>query len=182
MFEDVDKDGTISSPNDLVGLKELTQKYYGGIQNSVRFKNFQVDFLFQFVKQTGLTTPYYFMPGFVGANQPTSVLNRWQKPGDLQPMAKYSRSIISYLNYFSKGLISDLAIGDASFIRLKNVSVSYSLPAFLTKKLRMHDANIYLLGQNLWTITGYDGLDPESQGIDGLPPLRSVTMGIKLTF
>jgi hypothetical protein len=72
-------------------------------------------------------------------------------------------------------------VGDASFIRLKNVSLAYNAPSTWIKQLKMQTLQVYLRGQNLLTITHYRGMDPETQGIS-LPPLKMLIAGIRTTF
>lgn len=68
--------------------------------------------------------------------------------------------------------------GDASYIRLKNVSLRYDLSKY-TKKWKLNNVSVYGLAQNLLTFTNYSGLDPETQG-KIMPPLKSYVIG--LTF
>jgi hypothetical protein len=156
--------------------------FYGGLENSVSYKGFQIDFLFQFVKQTGQNVFAYANnpPGFM-YNQPTAVLNRWQKPGDMKPYEQFTESYSSnsygqYAYYYQE---STAAYTDASFIRLKNLSISYSMPKSIVGKMHLRDFRIYIHGQNLLTITKYMGFDPETQAVS-LPPLRVWTAGIQL--
>lgn len=168
-------------PDDYNIFINTLPKFYGGIQNSVTYNGIQLDFLFQFVKQTGLNSLYYsglsvpgeFVRGF--SNQPTTVLDRWQKPGDSRPIQRYSTALLSLSNLGS----SDASYGDASFVRLKTLSVSWALPERWLHKLRLNNLDFYLRGQNLLTITRYQGLDPETQNMTALPPLRTIVIGIK---
>jgi len=77
---------------------------------------------------------------------------------------------------FSDGLITD-----GSFIRVKNISLSYQLPGSWKQKAHLQNARLYLQCQNLFTITNYKGLDPETPGLN-LPPLRMITAGFQVTF
>jgi TonB-linked SusC/RagA family outer membrane protein len=182
-FTDIDKDGQISIPNDLQSLKSINQSYYGGLQNTLRLKQWQLDFLFQFVKQTGYNYMKLFLnpPGFYG-NQPSLVLNRWQKPGDHTGVQQFSQAYgDAYLQYLYSYYFGDNTISDASFIRLKNVSLSYNLPDKIRNKLHVNEARLFIQGQNLLTFTNYQGLDPETLGTT-LPPLRMLTGGFHFTF
>jgi hypothetical protein len=80
----------------------------------------------------------------------------------------------AYTNYY---LLSDASYSDASFIRLKNVSLTYELPAKWIKPAKIRSAGVFVRGQNLLTITHYFGFDPETAGYS-LPPLRQVVAGI----
>jgi TonB-linked SusC/RagA family outer membrane protein len=157
-------------------------KFYGGLQNTLRIKGFELDILFQFVKQTA--SGYYygdFFPGQIYSNEPVSVLNRWQTNGDNKPIHKYGTSdnFASVLSSL-KAAESNLSYGDASFIRLKNLQFSYDIPQNLTNKLRLKYSNIFIQGQNLLTFTKFDGLDPETASITSLPPLKVLMVGIKI--
>ncbi|MGF6928271.1 TonB-linked SusC/RagA family outer membrane protein [Chitinophaga sp. W2I13] len=177
----------------LVGLPSATSsyvnidpKFYGGIQNSFVYKGFSLDFLFQFVKKTGKDLSLGYSSGSAGAfsngaaNQPITVLSRWQKVGDqtTQPKFNNTSSAILPLLYARS---SDAAYSDASYIRLKNISISWQLPQTIIQKTQIQNARIYILGQNIFTLTNYFGLNPESQGL-GLPPLRVITFGAQITF
>jgi TonB-dependent starch-binding outer membrane protein SusC len=187
VFEDVDGDGNISFPNDLQGLKEVSQKYYGGIQNNIRYKNWNIDFLVQFVKQTAwnylFNSPFSdYSPGMM-ANQPTFVLNRWQKSGDETNIQKFSQSFgIPYSAYSKFAFTGDNTIVDGSFIRLKNISLSYQLLERWKQKVHLQNFKVYVQGQNLFTITNYQGLDPETQSGINLPPLKVIVLGIQITI
>jgi TonB-linked SusC/RagA family outer membrane protein len=155
-------------------------KWYGGIQNSVSFNGFVLDVFFQFVKQEarnnnfGLTSSV----GRGTANQNVDVLDRWQKPGDHAHVQKFS----SLVNFSIDPTSSDAGITDASYIRLKNLSLSWNLPSTWLKTSHLTRARIFIQGQNLLTFTKYKGLDPESLSISSLPPLRVWTFGVQVTL
>jgi hypothetical protein len=92
-----------------------------------------------------------------------------------------TQSYAAAYSAYSRWAVSDANFVDASFIRLKNVSLSYSLPDALMKKWHLQKIRFYVQGQNLFTITGYKGYDPETKGVS-LPPLRVLTAGIQLTL
>jgi TonB-linked SusC/RagA family outer membrane protein len=183
-IQDINNDSLISSPEDLT-FKEINQKFFGGFSNTLVYKNFQLDFLLQFVKQTGYNYLRLFnMPGAFGANanEPTLVLNRWQKVGAEAPVQLFSQDYgsLAYEAYSNTAYSSDAQISDASFLRLKNVSLSYQLPLSWKNKARLQNARLYIQGQNLLTLTNYLGLDPETKTL--MPPLRTIVFGIQLTF
>jgi hypothetical protein len=162
--------------------KSVSQEFYGGVENDIRFKGFQVNILFQFVKQTGRNYSYYY-PGVPGSaiNQPDLVLSRWQKPGDEASIQQFTQSYSSTAyESFSNYRMSDNTIGDASFIRLKTLSISYQLPLKQKAGSTVQRIRIYLQGQNLLTITHYLGMDPENQTINALPPLRMLVAGLQI--
>jgi hypothetical protein len=162
----------------------LLPKYYGGMTNSISYKGFQLDFLFQFVYQKGSKDLYYsngqLPPGAffaASSNQPVNVIkNHWQKANDLASIGRYTTSyqfsIWPYL-YTDEGY----SYAAGSFIRLKNASLSWQIPGNWLRKAHIQNARVYFRGQNLATITKYTGLDPETRGISTLPPLQMWTLG-----
>nr|WP_315155697.1 SusC/RagA family TonB-linked outer membrane protein [uncultured Flavobacterium sp.] len=178
-FKDVDGDGVLSAVDDKKTIKYLSPEYYGGLENQFRYGNLQLDFLFQFVKQTSYNENYQtFMPG-TQINQVAGVTQHWQQPGDTGPSQVYSATNGALRAASTRFSQSDAAIGDASYIRLKNVALSFDLPKNWTKKF---NCKLSLEGQNLFTITAYKGMDPEFKYPGYMPPLRIITTGIQLTF
>jgi len=177
-----------SYPKDLKPTKQVAQDFYGGLQNSLTYMGFQLDFLFQFVQQTGysnLINNSFGPPGEFN-NQPLAVLNRWQKPGDNTEFQKFTTGNgangTAYNAYNAAAFRGDNRITDASFIRLKNVAISYTLPKILSQRIKSSQFRIYVQAQNLLTITSFQGMDPETLGVGLLPPLRVIVGGIQITF
>ena len=178
-FEDVNEDRVLNAADDKQAVKNLNPKYYGGLQNQFSYRNLELDFLFQFAKQNNWNENFgNSMPGTMN-NQPVGVLEHWQNVGDPGPYQGYSNSngIRSLAN--SRYSQSDAAISDASYIRLKNISLSFRLPKEWTKKLT---CRLSVQGQNILTITKYKGIDPEFRVSGYLPPLRIYTTSIQITF
>lgn len=181
-FEDVNGDGVINYPNDLQSLVELDPEFYGGIGNALSYKGLKLDVFVQFVKQKGYH-PLYLLgsaPGRMG-NQLIQVLDRWQHPGDVATVQQFTQRTASeaYTAFNNSLFYGDNRFTDASFVRLKTVSLTYQIPKGILGNLT---SEVYLQGQNLLTITAYDGLDPETNSSLRLPPLRMITVGIRLTF
>jgi TonB-linked SusC/RagA family outer membrane protein len=171
--QDVNGDGILTAADQQ--LKAVTQDYFGGLSNSFTLNSWQLDIFFQFVKQTALLQKFFASSGGIfNSNVVTYALDRWQKPGDITDIPKFSS--IGGASY-NNGSSSDRFITDASFIRLKNVALSYNLPQKWQHSLGLKSARIYLQAQNLLTITNYLGPDPESQG-NSLPPIRMISLGI----
>lgn len=159
-------------------------KFYGGFQNSFSYKGFQLDVLFQFVKQIGKNTSLgFFRPGSFNpnsGNEPAAVLNAWHKPGDVATVQRYSQDFSLYLQNYYASYYTDAGYSDASYIRLKNMSLSWSIPQTWRDKLKLQNARLYVQGQNVLTFTHYKGLDPETQNPFTLPPLRMITFGVQV--
>lgn len=179
-FTDYNNDGKITSDSDKQNIKEIKVNYHGGLQNSLSYKNFNLDFLFQFVKQINYNHNYNLtIPGTI-LNQPIEVLNRWTPSNNNSQYGYFTSGADPIMvNDISLFKSSNMSIGDASYIRLKNVSLSYTLKL---PKAKIESLRIYFEGQNLWTITNYYGLDPEFTVIGYLPPLKTYAFGIQLKF
>lgn len=183
---DVNEDGSYNQ-DDRVAIINMDRKYYGGLHNTLAYKGWQLDFLLEYVKPNG--TNYLntaIIPGFdpngSGGNQIQEVMDRWRSISDDTNVMKFTQSFSNYTPY-SLASNSTLNITDASFIRLKNISLSYNFHRDLLEKLNLKHLRVSLLAQNLWTWTNYFGLDPQSPGSPiHLPALRMITASIQLQF
>ncbi|WP_256003996.1 SusC/RagA family TonB-linked outer membrane protein [Pedobacter deserti] len=170
---------TPNSTTDRIHYYDPNPSFFGGLQNSVTYKQFQLDFLFEFRKQTGpnILTAYPFPGGFSytapGYNLPTYFLNAWQKENDITDIQRISNGGRAITD-------SDRGFTDASYIRLKNVSFSWTIPAAWQQAAGFQNCRIFAQGQNLLTFTDYLGLDPENASISTLPPLRVITLGVQV--
>jgi hypothetical protein len=176
--------GTPSVPQDLVPTKPITQYFYGGINNSFSYKRFSLSIFIQYVNQYAYNWREAFPLGFgwYDYNLPAElVLPRWRVSGNQTGIQQVSAGIASF-NSYSLEQRSDAAFSDASFLRLKNVALSYKFPSAAIEKWHLHTASIYIQCQNLFTITHYIGLDPETAGTLSLPPLRMITAGFQAGF
>jgi TonB-dependent starch-binding outer membrane protein SusC len=171
-----------TSPDDKIKLIDINPKFYGGLYNSINYKSFSLDFLFQFVKQLGLSNYFGNYPGSFLQNQPTSVYNRWNAAGQSANIQKVSKNLGEISSSMDAMSLSDAAYTDASFIRMKNIAVSYSFSNEILQRTKISQARIFIQGQNLMTITKFTGGDPETQSGLTLPPLKLWTIGIQLTL
>lgn len=184
-FEDFHGNVT-STPNastDKTAIVNTAPTYFGGFENSFQYKGIEIDFLFQVTRQRGLN--YFFgraYPGYFNTNQPNYVLGRWQKQGDLVAIQRYTSTYGLSTQWNDAANLSDGAYTDASYIRLKNVSLSWNAPKTWTRGAHIEGLSVYLRAQNLLTITGYKGLDPETVSSTTLPPLRVITFGFRITL
>ena len=178
-FTDYNKDGNISSPDDNRVIKKTGPRYYGGWSNQLSYKQWELSFLFQFVNQIQKnyisTMP---RPGTMN-NQPLEVLNVWSKENpNGQYMPYTSGTDIRKNQSHTRFMSSTAAIGDASFIRLKNIQLSYRLPV----NRHVRDIRFYAQGQNVLTFTDYFGQDPEFILAGFLPPLKTWSFGVQFNF
>lgn len=187
LFEDYDKDNSISMVNDFKVYGSTDPKYYGGIRNTFTFKQFEFDAFFDFKKQTGLNYLYFIYGNFnipgMPTNQPKYVLDRWQKQGDITEIQKFTTITYSPA-YAAKELLrySNAVYSDASFIRLKTASISWMLPSTILKVIKTHNSKLFISAQNLFTITSYKGTDPEVLNYYALPTLKTFAVGFSMNF
>jgi TonB-linked SusC/RagA family outer membrane protein len=192
-FEDRDGNGSITI-NDRY-IADLGTPFFGGFNNSFSYKNFELGVFFQFNHRFGVTRILNTRPGAL-VNQNTFWLDRWMPgstEGNIPGASAVAGSPIytSYNNYTS----SDAAYGDASYLKLRSVNLSYTLPSSFARKIKMSNCSIYVQGQNLytWAKNKYI-LDTETTvqgGPPGLgtgtisqviPPLRTIVFGINCSF
>jgi hypothetical protein len=114
-------------------------------------------------------------------NQSTKLLNAWQKPGDVTDVPK-----LIYNNPTNSNQPSTRYLVDGSYLKLRNITISYQLSDNLAHKAKLHGISVYVQGQNLWTWTRYAGIDPEqvTRGVSWFryPNSRTVIGGITITM
>jgi len=174
-FTDADKNGILDN-NDRIYVQNRSRRYFGGLRNSLAFKQWKLDIQLDFVKRQAQrpTSLFYPLPGSTTRNYALEQYEMW-KEGELNPDNTDSSQ---YRHYIYSGY----NIVDGSYLRLKNVSLAYSLPNSWIRRIGLHGWNVFFTAQNLLTITSYPGLNVESAGITTLPPLRMFSTGLQLTF
>lgn len=186
-FEDYNKDGKVfknisvvpgTFDDDRFIAINLAPKYAGGFGTDLRYKDFAFSLYFDFINKMG-THPYLSVTPGKMSNLvlPEEVVNNhWRKPGDKADYARYTSTFLS--NNISD---SDRAYMDASFIRLNNIALSYSLPEKLVKKAAMQSCSFSITAQNVFTITRYK-MDPEIQNMSFNPIPRVITGTLSFNF
>ena len=190
VFEDVNKDGQITvDDRQLIG--NAMPDFYGGLNNSVSYKGWDASILFTFQSGNEVynLNEFFDMAGGTRADRVlfANSAKRWQKPGDITDVPRFTTVGNNYRLEQNSRLLED-----GSFIRLKQLSIGYTLPTSALSKLKVKNARLYVTGTNLLLFTKYSGLDPESnvansqnvQGLDfGTPPQPSTyQFGINLTL
>ena len=163
----------------LVG-KSYHAPWQGGFGTSLSWKGFNLSAQFSWVGDRWMiNNDRYFDESngrFMTYNQSRRLLNRWKQPGDITDIPRHGE----YTEFDSR------LLEDASFLRLKNLMLSYSLPSGLLKKSGfIRGLRFYAQGQNLLTFTNFSGLDPE--GVTNVyaaqyPMSRQYTFGLDLMF
>ncbi|MCF0175659.1 MAG: TonB-dependent receptor [Bacteroidales bacterium] len=185
-----DKDGYITynpTSDDRYWFKGTDPTIFGGWMNTITVGGFELSFFFQY--QAGAIKYWSDKAVLIGQAADNNLLaslvtDAWRKPGDVTwaPMpfldGAYSGSPRTYDSE------SSLIYESTDFLKLKNITLSYDLPKNFISKLRMTRAQIFVNAYNIFTVTPYQGYDPETIGSDrGLyPQSKSVSGGIKLNF
>ena len=155
-YEDVNHDGVINE-NDIVYLGNANPKFFGGGGFQIRWKDLTLTtFFYGRYGQKVINGARISLENMYGKNnQSTAVLHRWRAEGDQTdiPRALYGMGY----NYLG----SDRFVEDASFIRLKTLSLSYNFPKKWLKKWGISKLNVFATGYDLFTWTKYKGQDPE---------------------
>ncbi len=119
-------------------------------------------------------------------NKDRALLNYWTPENTNTNIPRLAAA-----DYNNNNRLSDRYVENGSYLRLRNIQLGYTLPAAWVQKAMLQKVRIYISGQNLFTITGYSGIDPEvgqasslSRGVDfGIyPQSRTITGGINITF
>ena len=168
------------SPDDAQIFGPREAPYFGGVTNTLRFKGIEVSALLTYAfgnfiynnDRVNVEIPEYYAD-----NMSRTLLGEWQKPGDItnlpNPNLPHQTSITHFLE---KG----------DFVRLRNLTVAYSLPPAIARRAEMSSARIFFQGQNVLTFTDFQGFDPEITGgqLTGAqyPALRTFTVGLGLGF
>ncbi len=158
VFEDVNNDGTIND-DDRVYVGSPHPKYWGGFTNQLSWGRFDLRGFLQFVQgQTIFNAISVFANdgGYYYDNKFKRALSRWQQPGDItdEPRASFDGTS-------GADLISSRYFEDGSYVRLQEVTLRYSLPAYISNAVQMKDASLYVSGRNLYTWTKYTGYSPD---------------------
>lgn len=188
IFVDQDGNGVINDL-DRINLGNALPKNYGGINNQFNYKGVDLGIFFNWSygnKVYNSNRVYTEGFSFDGRNKSTAILNAWTPENQNTTVPAIGKS------GFDDSRFIDKYIEDGSFLRLKNISIGYTLDKKLLKIMPFSSLRINISGQNLWTLTNYTGYNPEGNisrnpvapGIDwGAYPLSKIyTLGLNVKF
>lgn len=188
-FRDINNDGRITG-DDQELLGSAQPKFYGGFTNTFRFKGFDLTAFLQFQYGNKIyNNNISFAQGMNGVfGQSVEVLDRWTPTN---PSTTIPRAVYGDPN--NNRRVSDRFIEDGSYLRMKNLTLGYTLPSDLSSRLHLASLRVYAQAQNLFTVTNYSGLDPEVSTFSGtntaagtdfltFPQARTITGGINIGF
>ena len=188
-YADLNGDGIIDA-NDRTMIGRGTPIHTGGFTNNLTYKGFDLNIFFQWSYGNDILNAnrLFFESGFQKKrelNQYASYADRWTEENPYSDIPRATNS-------GSNMVISSRIVEDGSFLRLKTVTLVYSLPKSFLNKYKLSKARVYVAASNLWTLTGYSGYDPEvsvresalTPGLDfsAYPRALSVNFGINLGF
>ncbi|WEK37894.1 MAG: TonB-dependent receptor [Candidatus Pseudobacter hemicellulosilyticus] len=181
-FRDLNNDGKIDDA-DRTYLGNPNPSFIFAMNNSFAYKGFDLSVFLQGIAGNKIyNANRIYQEGMaVAMNQTTAVLDRWTGPNTSNSMP---RAVFNDPNKNTR--VSDRFVEDGSYLRIKNVTLGYTLPRRISEKAKMTTARIYVSAQNLATFTNYTGFDPEvgANGIDlnVYPVTRTLSAGINLSF
>lgn len=201
-LKDLNNDGVIDT-NDQTDLGNAQPKFYGGFNQTFRYKNFDMSLFFNFsvgnkvynANKIEYSTQYLYKDN----NMLAEVANRWrwfndagEKITDPAGLAALNANTTMWTPPAGAYFLHSYAIEDGSFLRLNNVTLGYSLPKGSLDAIGVKNLRMYATINNLFTITGYSGFDPEANtrrnpltpGVDysAYPRSRFILTGIDITF
>ena len=199
VVEGLDADGRFmyKEIDGVPGINDEDREYIGsphadftyGINARVAYKNFDLSAFFTGSQGNDIynyNKIFTDFPTFVNGNRSTRVLNSWTPTNTNTTVPALSQSISN-----SETSPNSYFVEDGSYFRLKNIQIGYTLPKTTLDKLSISSLRLYVQATNLFTITGYDGIDPEviqggnlTLGVDDqtYPFSQLFTFGVNLKF
>ena len=191
IYKDMNNDGQLTA-SDGTYIGDAEADFFGGFSNMINYKGFDANIFFQYSmgnQMINFADAVTLMNSGedISSNQSRAALKRWKNEGDITSVPRYEFGN-TYNNRFSSRFVED-----ASYIRLKNVTVGYTFDQSITSKLKIRSLRIYASGTNVWTWTNYSGADPEVNSLDGsttaqgldfftFPQVRTILFGLNLGF
>ncbi|QEM10946.1 SusC/RagA family TonB-linked outer membrane protein [Mucilaginibacter rubeus] len=178
-FKDINGDGQITA-DDRTSLGSPIPKFYGGFNIDLSYKAFDFNAFFygsygnKIFNYQERNLESFQAPGFVGVENVSQQYyeNRWTPTN---PSNRFARATYND-DVSANNVASSVYVENGSYLRLRNVTFGYTLPAALTKKMSVTKIRFYIAAQNLFTITKYTGLDPEIGQATGTDPITGATI------
>ncbi len=187
-YKDIDGDGTVND-TDRTYIGSPHPDFTYGINLTSAFKGFDISMFFTGSQGNDIYNYekiYTDFPSFFNGNRSTRVLNSWTPDNTNASLPALSQNITN-----SEVNANSFFVEDGSYFRMKNLQIGYTFGKDLASKIGSDSIRLYIQGSNLFTITGYDGLDPEvvsydnlTLGVDnGVYPISKIyTIGLNIKF
>lgn len=189
VYKDINFDGEITS-DDRTIVGNPHPDFIGGLTNNFSYKNFDASIFLQgsYGNDVFHGSRLFLESLQGGDNQIAAVTRRWKQPGDITDIPRATTDPVASVQ---NKRVSSRFIEDGSYLRIKNVTIGYTLDGNKFKKERFSSLRMYVSMQNLFTFTNYTGLDPEvnyrgdSNSVIGTdfftyPQARTFTLGVNL--
>ena len=179
-FRDLNNDGVIND-SDRTVIGNPNPSWLFSMNNSLSYKGFELSVFLQGIAGNKIYNANNIDNTGMAYNQTTDVLKRWQGEGTSNSMP---RAVFGDPNQNTR--VSDRFVENGSYLRLKNITLSYTFPKQWLQKAQIENARLSLSCENVATITGYSGFDPEV-GINGIdqnryPISRTFSLGLNFNF
>ncbi|NLR78324.1 SusC/RagA family TonB-linked outer membrane protein [Chitinophaga eiseniae] len=194
IYDDINKDGKITAA-DRVILGTAQPDFTGGLTNTFGYKGVDLSFFLYWSYGNKVYNQTRSMLERMSSynNGDAKTLNRWTPQNTITDVPRAVFNDPTVPGSLTNGEVSQRFVEDGSFIRMKNITLGYTIPSSTLKKARISSARVYVSAQNLFLITNYSGLDPESQnqsvknsqlGIDWAvqPQARTFLVGLNVNF
>ena len=194
-YADINGDKKIDA-NDRTIIGDPNPDFTYGLNIGAEYKALDVTLFFYGVagKDAFRFTKWYtdFSSGFPGGRSKRSLYESWLPDGS-RPNATtpVQEATIAASGFSTSGVVNSYYVEDASYFRLRNMQIGYTIPAAVTNKIKIAKARIYVQGTNLFTVTKYTGLNPDiisnddraaSVDIGAYPTVRQFLFGMNITF
>lgn len=203
-YKDQNKDGKIDT-EDRVVIGNANPKFYGGLTNTFEYKDFDFSFILNYSvggKVYNANTMFYTKMDYKYNNNLEVVKNRFTYINERGENVYHNPQELARINENASWTSIDgnstlrfnsRYVEDASYLRLSNIMLGYTLPAQLSRRFYVRKMRVYASANNLLTLTGYSGYDPEvntkpnsglTPGIDwgAYPRAFSMIFGVNMTF
>jgi hypothetical protein len=189
-FKDINGDGVINA-DDRTFLGSPVPKFTGGLNFKFSFKGFELEsYMFlslgnKIWNQSKWFTDFY--PSFAGAAISERVKDSWTTTNTGASIPIFE----NVSNFSTNTQANSFYVEDGSYFRMQNITLGYNLPSSTLSKLNMSKLRVFVSTNNVFTISGYDGLDPSVGGdvdtrfgidVGNYPITRSFTVGMNLGF
>jgi TonB-linked SusC/RagA family outer membrane protein len=189
-FQDANGDGAIT-PADRQFLGSPIPTFSGGMNFTVGYKNFDLSAYFYGTAGNEIWAQWRwftdFFQTFEGAAVSSRLLNAWSPTNTGSTIPQVER----VSNFSTSNVANSYYVVDGSYLRLQNLTIGYTMPNSLLQRWKLERLRVFAAANNLFTITGYDGLDPMVGGnvdlgfgidVGNYPVTRQYTFGLNLAF
>lgn len=188
-YQDFNNDGVVNTLDRTV-IGNPNPNFTGGFSNDITWKNFDLNLFLEFSQGNDVLNANRIIfegGGRVNQNMYATYINRWTPENQNNKYYRTNGRGPSDFGYSTR------VVEDASYVRVKTVSLGYSLPQKLINRIRLKTCRVYVSAQNLYTWTNYEGFDPEVSAFGNsalmpgfdysvYPRSRTITFGVNLSF